>query len=47
MERILIDFDTNGGNGGRVELVELIDIMHNKTPHREVVMEQVHMYLTI
>ena len=50
MEKIFIDVDTNGGNGGGVFLWEVIigsgsEIFHNKAPHRAEVCNKVKEYL--
>ncbi len=45
MEKIFIDVDTNGGNGGGVIGWEVLFLLHNKIPHRKCVIEQVYLYL--
>ena len=45
MEKIFLDFDTNGGNGQNVPGIEALFTLHNKMPHRETIMEQVYTYL--
>ena len=45
MEKIFLDFDTNGGNGQNVAITEILFKLHNKIPHREIVMQQVCTYL--
>ncbi len=50
MEKIFIDVDTDGGNGGGVFLWEVInelgaEIFHNKAPHRQPVCDKVIEYL--
>ena len=42
IEKIFIDMEDNGWN---LELIELANMLHNKIPHREAVMEQVYKYL--
>ncbi len=37
MEKILIDVDTNGGNGASIPLIEMLNSLHSKTPHRNVI----------
>ena len=46
MEKIFLDFDTNGGNGQNVPGIEAIFMLHNKIPHRNLIMEQVYTYLS-
>ena len=50
MEKIFIDVDTNGGNGGGVFVWEVAnglgsEIFHNKAPHRTPVCNKVIEYL--
>ena len=50
MEKIFIDVDTNGGNGGGVFIWEAVnglgsEIFHNKAPHRTPVCNKVIEYL--
>ena len=45
MEKIFLDFDTNGGNGNNIPGLEMFDMLHNKAPHRTCIMEQVNKYL--
>ena len=45
MEKILIDVDANGENGGNIPLLEMLNTLHNKVPHRTCIMEQVNKYL--
>ena len=50
MEKIFIDVDTDGGNGGGVFILEVAnglgsEIFHNKAPHRIPVCDKVIQYL--
>jgi hypothetical protein len=45
MEKIFLDFDTNGGNGQNMPIVEALNMLHNKIPHRMCVMEKIYEYL--
>ena len=49
MEKIYIDFDTNGGNGAvdidNIILFEAVNSFHVKMQHRKDVMDQVCKYL--
>ena len=50
MEKIVIDVDTNGGNGGEIFIWEMINdfgehILHSKIPHREAVCQKVIEFL--
>ena len=45
MEKIYLDFDTDGGNGQNTVGVELLFKLHNKIPHRTKVMKQIYNYL--
>lgn len=45
MEKIFLDFDTDGGNGQNIPGIEALFMLHNKIPHREIIMEQVYTYL--
>lgn len=50
MEKIFVDVDTNGGNGGELFIWEVVngsgsEIFHNKAPHRTPVCDKVKEYL--
>ena len=50
MEKIFVDVDTNGGNGGELFIWEVVngsgsEIFHNKVPHRTSVCDKVKEYL--
>jgi hypothetical protein len=44
MEKIILDVDTDGGNGPTIPGVELIfqNFLHNKIPHRTEVMQKIY-----
>jgi hypothetical protein len=37
--------DTNGGNGNEIIGFEVLNLLHNKIPHRQKVIQQVLKYL--
>lgn len=45
MERIFIDVDSNGGNGGNVPVIEMLNMLHVKIPHRTDIMSRVNSFL--
>ncbi len=45
MEKIFIDVDTNGGNGNGIPGFEVLNLLHNKIPHRDDVTKQILYYL--
>lgn len=45
MEKIFIDVDTNGGNGNEIPGFEVLNLLHNKIPHRDDVIKQILIYL--
>lgn len=45
MEKIYLDFDTDGGNGQNIAGFELLFKLHSKIPHRTKVMKQIYNYL--
>ena len=45
MEKIFIDVDTNGGNGNQIPGFEVLNLLHNKIPHRTDVINQILSYL--
>lgn len=45
MEKIFVDVDTDGGNGNEIIGFEVLNLLHNKIPHRQKVIHQVLKYL--
>ena len=45
MEKIFIDVDTDGGNGNQIPGLEVLNLLHNKIPHRMDVIKQILNYL--
>ena len=45
MEKIFVDVDTDGGNGNQIPGLEVLNLLHNKIPHRMDVIKQILNYL--
>jgi triacylglycerol esterase/lipase EstA (alpha/beta hydrolase family) len=45
MEKIFINVDADGGNGNNIPGLEMLNMLHNKAPHRTCIIEQVNEYL--
>ncbi len=45
MEKIFIDVDADGNNGDGIIIFEVLNMLHNKIPHRKCVADQVCLYL--
>ena len=45
MKKIFVDADTNGGNGDNIPIIEALFLLHNKAPHRILILQKTYEYL--